>query len=187
MANTHQERIAENLKKIRTEGGVRTQRIGQILQTAFVETTTELKAGVTHIRPMAKEVTDTAVNDFKQKGQKVATKLNDAWTDQGDSPDLPAQLRSLLASIAKTLKASLFPHVKEQAETLDSTLTERYGERYDAFKQRLETAKQWYAQAQQRVNKEAPNPISATHTPVSQKDSKVTVDVVATPVELTSN
>jgi hypothetical protein len=153
---------ADRWTQLRTEGSTRIQRIGKILQTAFSETKTEFQAGTEVMKPLAQELSSTVVDNLKETG----TKINDAWTDKPGSPDLPTTLKSLLLSFAKTAKATLFPWLKSEAQTLDATLMKHYGDRYGAAKHKVKVAKAWYAQATAPVE-------------VPIEKPPVTVDIVA--------
>ncbi len=157
--------ITSNWAQLRTEGSTRLNRIGKIFQTAFSETKTELQTGTEVMKPLAQELSSTVVENLKETGHKI----NDAWTDKPGSPDVTETLRSLLKSLAQTVKTKLFPWLKSEAVTLDATLMKNYGDRYGAAKHKIKVAKAWYAQATAPIE-------------VPQEETSVTVDVVANDV-----
>ena len=145
MPDIDNERMAENLKTITKEGGIRARRIGQILRVAFSGMATELKQGYTQINPVAKELMTDVGDSLKQKSKETAEKINGVLQEQNiDSEDIFSRLRSLVQTIFHTIDEKLLPPLKEQFRKLDLTLSERYGDRYHAAKQFLEDLKTPY-------------------------------------------
>lgn len=138
MSDTDRERMADNLREIAKEGGIRIQRIGQIMGKAFSETATELKQGSTHISPFAKELMAAVGDSLKKKSKEATVKINDALKENNvDSQDIFSRLVTLTKGIANTIDEKLLPPLKEQIRKLDFNLTNRYGDRYGAAKQFL--------------------------------------------------
>ena len=176
MFGTSQEQITHQLHQIRAEGGMRSRRIGQILRTAFTETTTEVKIAASHLHPIAQDLTATVVNDVKQKSQSVSAQLNEAWLDQTEGPDLVAQVQRVLAGMGTALRALLLPWVQQRAQDLDTTLNERYGDRYSPVKQQMTQAfTQWISQRPVSSQTSTASP-AAKPTPVEIEDEGVTLD-----------
>lgn len=72
MSNPMKDRLKTDLQAIKTEGGTRTSRIREIIQTAAVQTLTELKEGATEIRSTA-----------SQSVSSISQTLNDSESSEG--------------------------------------------------------------------------------------------------------
>ena len=178
MSHTEQTPITDRFQDMKAEGMTRSQRIGQILRTAWVDTAAEVKTGANHMRPMAEAIAATIMDDVKHKGETATTRLHEAWTDQTERADLVDHIQRILTQVGTALRAQVWPRVQEQAEHLDAQLSERYGDRYSIFKQRLDQAKVWYAQPQDQPAPAAAPPTAPVQVEI--EEDVATVDVRAT-------
>lgn len=134
----------EKLKTLTTEGMARSQRVAEILRSAFSQTVAEVKDGRAVLSPLAKEVTAETVATVKDKSQQAADVFSHTWEQESDKKDLTARMIAFMQSLADTLKVALLPQLKGQAVKLDGVLSDRYGQRYDTIKDQFEFVRSWY-------------------------------------------
>ncbi|PZO56103.1 MAG: hypothetical protein DCF15_09475 [Phormidesmis priestleyi] len=144
-ATTDSATTAEQLKELRKEGSVRSQRIFKILRAAFTKTAAEvaaeIKDGRTVISPLAKEVSAKTVATVKEKGQQAADTVNQTWQQEAQTEDRTERFVKVVRSLANTLKQTFFPQAKQQAKKQADHLVELLRNRYAASSQRAaETA-----------------------------------------------
>ncbi|MGB3766069.1 MAG: hypothetical protein WA947_05880 [Phormidesmis sp.] len=139
----------DKAKVLYQEGSTRSVRVAKILKAAFSQTAAEFKEGRQSLSPLAQEVTSETVATVKEKGQKAAEVLNDAWVQEADSQDLTERISRFLSVIAQSAsqsaKTRLFPQMKVQASKLDGLLKGRYGDRYESIRAKFEVVRSWYA------------------------------------------
>ncbi|NEQ48629.1 MAG: hypothetical protein F6K11_00640 [Leptolyngbya sp. SIO3F4] len=125
MTNTNsQNAVTENFQSIKTEGGQRTQKIADILKTAFSDAITEVKEGASTVRPLAKDLAGNAVEVVKEKGQEAYGNAKQAAQETAnDEKDIIARFKLKLQAIIDAIKATLF----SKAETADTEVTEPIG------------------------------------------------------------
>lgn len=111
--------INENFQSIKTEGGVRTKKVAEILKAAFSEAVGEVKEGATTVRPFAKDLADNAVQVVKEKGQEAYVNAKQAAQETAtDEQDVIAQFKLKLQAIVDAVKATLFGQPKEDISEL---------------------------------------------------------------------
>ncbi|MEO1591719.1 MAG: hypothetical protein AAFU71_10555 [Cyanobacteria bacterium J06632_22] len=109
--------LSENLKQIKTEGGQRSQKIGQIFRAAFVEAAAEVKAGTQTVRPLAKDLADVATETARFKGQQVSTNVRKAFTETAvEEEDLATRLQLKLQAIIKAIRDTLLSSWNREAD-----------------------------------------------------------------------
>ncbi len=139
----------DKAKVLYQEGSTRSVRVAKILKAAFSQTAAEFKEGRQSLSPLAQEVTSETVATVKERSQKAAEALNDAWVKEADSPDLSDRISRFLSAIAQTAsqsaKTRLFPQVRTQTSKLDVLLKDRYGDRYENIRAKFEIVRSWYA------------------------------------------
>lgn len=139
----------DKAKVLYQEGSTRSVRVAKILKAAFSQTAAEFKEGRQTLSPLAQEVTSETVATVKEKSQKAADVLNDAWVQEADSQDLTERISRFLSAIARSAsqsaKTRLFPQVKTQASKLDVLLKDRYGNRYENIRAKFDVVRSWYA------------------------------------------
>jgi len=160
----------QKLKTLKKEGAERSQRVADILRSAFSETAAEFKAGRTVISPLAKEVTAETVSVVKENGRKVSDTVNQAWQD-ADDDDINERMIRFIRTLAATTKSRLFPQLERQLINLDDVLSERYGDRYAQIKAKLSVARASYPSAQN--DSTAPHQNDAVDVPAIEVDSEV--------------
>ncbi|GAP98614.1 hypothetical protein NIES2104_51690 [Leptolyngbya sp. NIES-2104] len=141
------DRLKTDFQTIKTEGGTRTSRIREIIQTAAAQTLTELKEGATEIRSTA-----------SQSVSSVAQTLNDS-----ESSEAP-----------KSVFNSLRTRLMVQLLNLDTKLSIQYGDafgtrvrdRYSTIKQRFGLFQTWY-------NNTKANAETVGSTPIEQKQAEI--------------
>ncbi|MEO0868782.1 MAG: hypothetical protein AAFY17_10105 [Cyanobacteria bacterium J06642_11] len=119
MTSTNVQAANDNFQSIKEEGGRRTQKIADILKTAFSEAVSEVKEGAGTVRPLAKDLAGNAVEVVKEKGQEAYVQAKQAAQDTGnDEQDIIAKFRLKLQAIVDAIKATLFSQA-EEAETIE--------------------------------------------------------------------
>ncbi|EKU97379.1 hypothetical protein Lepto7375DRAFT_6567 [Leptolyngbya sp. PCC 7375] len=113
MTNTNTQVINENFQSIKAEGGRRTQKIGDILKSAFSEAISEVKEGASTVHPLAKDLADNAVQVVKEKGQEAYVNAKQAAQETAtDEQDIVTQFKLKLQAIVEAIKATLLGKVK---------------------------------------------------------------------------
>lgn len=149
MSESVKERVSADLQKAKSEGKMRVERIQDIVRDAFSQALGEVKEGSSEIRVIAQE---TLSETFKR--------INNTGEGQGDTVEQAPSTRTefIIQTIFKEIKIRLFANLhqtytglpeqytklKERAVNLDANLTERYGDRYGATKQRMKDLTAWY-------------------------------------------
>lgn len=148
MTDSFKDRLKTDLQNAKAAGGTRTARIRDIFQSAVSQSWVELKEGTGEIRSIA-----------GQSFVAIAQDLNAA--EPSESSETPS-----VSTVLRTFKTRFVNQVKSQLVNLDAKLTVRYGDRYQAFKQRLQNFGHWYNNV--RANAEA-----AGTDPLRQKQIEV--------------
>lgn len=122
---TLKDKIAADLEKARSEGGLRTERIRSIFKQAVAESLREVKAGSGEIRHIAREALVTAFQSLK--GTAAATEADIAASIEGTVEGIIAPRQDAIASTQDKIK-QLQSQV-DQAEAalhadIDTALTE---------------------------------------------------------------
>lgn len=177
MSNSIQERLAADLQKAKVEGSVRASRLGAIVKDAATQAITEVKAGSGEIGAIAKETLSTVVANLGEPEGVPATET----TPQTN------RFKVLLFKLFQTMKARLsqqfqkeytevqqqVTQLKDRAANLDTNLTDRYGDRYTAAKQRLEdtgtSAGTWYANTRVEAEAQGIDPLQQQQAQVDIK------------------
>lgn len=147
MSESVKEQIPAELQNAKSEERMRTERIYEIVRDAFSQTIAEVKEGSGEIKAIAKESLSKILKTLNEKSEE----------SQETNEKAPSTSSNLLA-LFKAIKNRLFVYLhqeykdlpnqytqlKNRAVNLDTNLTERYGDRYIAVKQRLEKGVAWY-------------------------------------------
>lgn len=173
--------MTNNFDQIKTESGTRSQRIRKILKAAFTQTSAELKEGYTIVRPLAAEMSATVVEDLKQKGNHASSTLKDAWGAEADQTSAWDRWQRVLTVVSTAIRNTLAPPLNKQAARVDSRFTDQYGDYYRTIKRGFQSLKNWYIQS---TNTEDLSDSQTKKLMVIPRD-RVTVDVVASPIEST--
>lgn len=149
MSESVKERVSADLQKAKSEGKMRVERIQGIVRNAFSQALSEVKEGSGEIRGIAKGTlseTFQRINEAGEKREEVA--------EQAPSTSPESMMQIIFKAIRSRLFATLhqtytglpnqYTQLKERAVNLDANLTERYGDRYGATKQRIKDATVWY-------------------------------------------
>ncbi|MDJ0708075.1 MAG: hypothetical protein QNJ46_32785 [Leptolyngbyaceae cyanobacterium MO_188.B28] len=135
-----QEAVNENFQSIKAEGGLRTQKIADILMTAFSDAITEVKEGAGAVRPLAKDLADHAVEVVRERGQEAFDNVKKATQDTAnDEKDIIARFRLKLRAIVDAIKTTLFSQV-ETADTEPVALIEQETEAHSVVTEDAATA-----------------------------------------------
>ena len=114
MTQTNTQVVNDNFEAIKAEGGRRSQKIADILKSAFSEAVTEVKDGTSTVRPLAKDLADNAVQVVKERGQEAYTNAKKAAQETAiDEQDIITQFKLKLQAIVKAIKESLFAKAQE--------------------------------------------------------------------------
>ena len=123
MTYTNTKAVNENFQSIKAEGGRRTQKITEILKSAFSETMTEVKAGATTVRPLAKDLAGNAVQVEKEKGQETYVNAKAAAQETAvDEQDIITQFKLKLQAIVEAVKATLLGQPAEEVSETSETV-----------------------------------------------------------------
>jgi ElaB/YqjD/DUF883 family membrane-anchored ribosome-binding protein len=126
--------VADNLKQIKAEGSRRSKTIGKIFRAALAEAVTELKAGTTTIRPLAKTLAGNTVHAVKDKSQELNANVRQILRETAvDEPDKLTRLKLQLQAILKVVRATLFtrapmnspesvPHIQTDSVSAQDTV-----------------------------------------------------------------
>lgn len=137
-----QDRVSEDLQKAKIEGKNRVERIRQIIRDAFSQTVTEVKEGSGEIRTIAKGTVSTLKDRLELSPQ--GTEGID-WQYQFNRVKTSYQNLDQQSTVwykAKIL--DLRQRLEARLNSLDGQLAERYSDRYQAFKLRLQPVTTWY-------------------------------------------
>ena len=114
MPHTNTQVVNDNFEAIKAEGGRRSQKIADILKSAFSEAVTEVKDGTSTVRPLAKDLADNAVQVVKERGQEAYANAKKAAQETAiDEQDIITQFKLKLQAIVKAIKESLFTKAQE--------------------------------------------------------------------------
>ena len=170
MSESVKDQITTDLQKAKSEGKMRAERIQGIVRDAFSQTIAEVKEGSAEMGATVKE-TFSKVLETRNASDETAEK---ASSSSAKSMALLA-FKALSLRLASRLYKELIglPHqyakLKNQAVNLDTNLTERYGDRYFAVKQRLENAAAWYNTTTAQAKTIEPNVLQQRQAEVENK------------------
>lgn len=133
MSDPIKDQLSTNLQKAKTEGGTRATRIRDIVWNASSQAFAEVKEGAGTLSTIAQNTFDTVTVSLSDGSQR-------AEEGRATSPDLMTSVVMLFTVI----KDRLVTQLREPLGNADKTLTERYGDRYEAGKQRFGQAVTWY-------------------------------------------
>jgi hypothetical protein len=151
MSDSLKDRLKTDLQTIKAEGGTRTSRIREIIQTAATQSMTELKEGIGEIRTTATQSIST-----------VAQTLNDAETSESsESPSF--------STVLKGIGTRLVNQLRSQLVNLDATLATQYGNRYETVKQRLGLFQAWYDQTKAKAEASGVDPVQQKQAEIELK------------------
>jgi hypothetical protein len=129
MTNDIKTQLQTDFQNAKVQGSTRVARIRDILRSAASQTIDEVKQGSGEIREIATGRFSTVI-DTLDKGKTNPSSETHA-TDQ-------RPLKPLLARLFAAVKTRLVTQFKYQTVKLDDDLGGRYGDRYQAGKQRLD-------------------------------------------------
>jgi hypothetical protein len=151
MSDSLKDRLKTDLQTIKAEGGTRTSRIREIIQSAATQSMTELKEGIGEIRTTASQSIST-----------VAQTLNDAETSESsESPSF--------STVLKGIGTRLVNQLRSQLVNLDVKLTTQYGNRYETVKQRLGLFQAWYDQTKEKAEASGTDPVQQKQAEIELK------------------
>ena len=136
------ESISEDLQKAKTEGKNRIERISQIIRDAFSQTLVEVKEGSSEVQTIAKGTVSTLKQrlDLAPEG---TTEID--WQHQLNRAKTSYQNLDQQSSVWHSAKIlDLRQRLETRLNSLDGQLSERYGDRYQTFKLRLQPLTNWY-------------------------------------------
>lgn len=154
MADSIKEQIAVDFEKAKAAGGTRAARIREIVREATAQAMTEFKAGSKEISAIAKERLSTTVQD-----EPLTVEVEPTTSPTETVAIRPViTWKTLIAALFTKIKNRLLVQVQQKSTHLrdryvqlktrtadwDTKLTERYGHRYTAGKQRLDDLASWY-------------------------------------------
>jgi hypothetical protein len=157
--NIINDRFSNQFQKVKETSGKRAAKIRETMQPALSETLTEVKAGSTEVWAIAKDFSADLwaelITDFKAKASNA---VNTSATEQNKT--LLRQFKAFAQKIAALLKnppsqdqvkQTVTTQVTTQMNVVDQQLAEKYGDRYEALKQKVTEFKAQYAEKQQEA------------------------------------
>lgn len=159
MTDSIKDQLAEDLEQVKTQGAPRASRIGEIVKTAASQVFAELKEGSGEIGAIAKKRLNTTAETLNSK----TTPTTDETT--GETPAETAG--QWTGSTFSNLVLGLFNLIKQGFGGLDAKLNERYGDRYQSAKQRMDQTATWYRTTLEKAKATHPEP-----TKVDQKQAE---------------
>jgi hypothetical protein len=137
------------------KGGREQNGFRQIIQSAASQTMAEVKEGSGTIGTIARDAFSTVVRSTVQStGAKDAGEKRSETEKEADQTAPPLHFKTSIEVLFKVIKDRIFAQIENRVVNLDSTLMERYADRYEHFKQRLGNIAAWYSNA--RANAETP-------------------------------
>jgi hypothetical protein len=129
MTNDIKTQLQIDFQNAKLQGSTRVARIRDILRSAASQTMDEVKQGSGEIREIATGRFSTVIDTLDEGETNPSSETHS--TDQ-------RPLKPLLARLFAAVKTRLVTQFKYQTVKLDDDLGERYGDRYQAGKQRLD-------------------------------------------------
>lgn len=129
MTNDIKTQLQTDFQNAKVQGSTRAARIRDILRSAASQTIDEVKQGSGEIREIATGRFSTVIDTLDEGETNPSSETHSA----NQRP-----LKPLLARLFAAVKTRLVTQFKDQAIQLDDDLGERYGDRYQAGKQRLD-------------------------------------------------
>ena len=129
MTNDIKTQLQSDFKNAKVQGSTRVARIRDILRSAASQTFDEVKQGSGEIREIATGRFSTVIDTLDEGQTNPSSETNVADT---------RPLKPLLAKLFTAVKTRLVTQFKYRAVKLDDDLGERYGDRYQTGKQRLD-------------------------------------------------
>jgi hypothetical protein len=129
MTNDIKTQLQTDFQNAKVQGSTRVARIRDILRSAASQTIDEVKQGSGEIREIATGRFSTVIDTLDDGETNPSSETHS--TDQ-------RPLKPLLARLFAAVKTRLVTQFKYQTVKLDDDLGERYGDRYQAGKQRLD-------------------------------------------------
>jgi hypothetical protein len=148
MSNSLKDRLKSDLQDMKAEGGNRTTRIREIIQTAATQSMSELKEGMSEIR-------STANQSFTTVAQTITP----------ESSEAPS-----FSTVFNGIRVRIVDRLRGQITNLDARLTTQYGNRYETVKHRLRMFQVWY-------NNSKANAEAIGTDPVQQKQAAIELKV----------
>ena len=136
------DRLSEDLQRAKTEGKHRVERIRQIIQDAFSQTFAEVKEGSGEVRTIARGTVSTLKErlELSPDGSEGID-----WQHQFNRAKTNYQQLDQQSSVwYSTRILDLRQRLETRLNQLDGQLAERYGDRYQSFKLRLQPFTTWY-------------------------------------------
>jgi hypothetical protein len=129
MTNDIKTQLQTDFQNAKVQGSTRVARIRDILRSAASQTIDEVKQGSGEIREIATGRFSTVIDTLDDGTNNPSSETHS--TDQ-------RPLKPLLARLFAAVKTRLVTQFKYQTVKLDDDLGERYGDRYQAGKQRVD-------------------------------------------------
>jgi hypothetical protein len=158
MANEIKAQLKTELQNAKAQGQTRATRIRDILKTAAAQTIDEVKQGSSEMRNIATGTFSTVVDTLADDEAVSSTEAN---------PSDKRNLKPLLKRLFIAAKMRLVAQFKQRAVKLDDELGQRYGDRYQTSKQRIDQVasqvSQRYQQAVATSQAQGSTPLQQTH------------------------
>lgn len=146
MSDSLKDRLKTDLQTIKSKGSTRSTKIREILRTAATQSITELKEGFGEIRSTASQSIST-----------VTQTLNDSETTEAPS------------TVFNTFRTRFLNQLRSQLVSLDTKLATRYGDRYEAVKQRLGLFRNWYNDSKAKAEAIGVDPVQQKQAAIELK------------------
>jgi hypothetical protein len=184
MSNAIKDRLATNLQKVKTASGTRLTRIGETFRDAATQAIAEFKEGSGEVRVIAKDTLSTIVKNLNEKDQPK-TQVNDRAAEEINSEtdsqeSSTASTKTLIATLFNTLKNQASVQFQSQMIKLDAKLLERYGDRYNTFKQRVGRFVTSYNAAKTKAETTGTDPLQQKQVELEDKVGQAGASVART-------
>jgi hypothetical protein len=140
MSDSIQDRLKTDWQKAKATSGSRLERVRNIIQVAATEAVAEVKVGSGELGTIAQDSLTNVVSNWKLGSHQSASAGEPSST-------VPTPQKSSFLSFLTKLKEQIWQHIQPRVVDLNETLTNRYGDRYETLKHRVETVKTKYADA----------------------------------------
>lgn len=181
MSDSIKEVIATDLQKAKSEGSTRVARIRNILQEAAVQALAEVKEGSGEIRTIAKDSFSTVVEAISEEPNSAppenASEAAQPATDTEPQASPRNGTKTLLIKLYAAIRKQVLAQFTDRVARVDQQLTDHYGDRYAALKQRWGHFVTAYQSAKATAVEQESDPVQAKQAEVADRAGEIGVAV----------
>lgn len=175
MSQSERERILSELEAAKNEGKLRSSRVREIVQQAFLEAIAELKEGSVEIRDIVRRTLADVMNSVNESG----TSDIEVETTSAIEPTSATSTQTTFVDLFETVRQRVLNYLQAQYGQLKSStseanseLKEQYGDRYSAAKQRMDEVSEWYRSIMARAESIEPDALQLRQMDFEEKVSQ---------------